>query len=83
MPEIVVDGVTGVLVEPRDHKAMARAIVQLLRDEPLRARMGEAGRARVDERFTVDRMVAETAAAYGRVAGRPHAADSERPPAPG
>jgi len=82
IPEIVEDGVTGVLVEPRDHKAMAQQIVRLLRDAPLRARMGEAGRARVGERFTVDRMVAETAAAYERVAGRLHAADTARRPAP-
>ena len=61
---------------------MARAIVRLLNDEPLRQRMGEAGLARVRERFTVERMVAETAAVYARVAGRPHAADTARPPAP-
>ena len=78
IPEIVQDDVTGVLVAPRDHKAMAREIVRLLGDGPLRARMGERGRARVFERFTVERMVAETAAAYERVAGRPHAADIAR-----
>ena len=38
--------------------------------------MGEAGLARVRERFTVERMVAETAAVYARVAGRPRAADT-------
>jgi len=76
IPEIVQEGVTGVLVEPRDHKAMAREIVGLLRDEALRTRMGEAGRVRVGEKFTVERMVAETAAAYARVAGTRHAADT-------
>jgi glycosyltransferase involved in cell wall biosynthesis len=81
IPEIVEDGVTGVLVDPRDHKSMAREIVGLLRDESLRTRMGEAGRVRVGELFTVERMVAETAAAYERVAGRPHAADIARQPA--
>lgn len=79
IPEVVEDGVTGVLVPSRDHTEMARAIVRLLKDEPLRRRMGEAGLARVRERFTVDRMVAETAAAYERVAGKPHRADIERP----
>ena len=80
---LVVDhGVTGVLVEPRDHAAMAREIVRLLRDEPRRQRMGAAGLARVSERFSVDRMVEETAAVYARVAGRPHAADIARQPAP-
>ena len=81
IPEIVEDGVTGVLVEPRDHAAMAREIVRLLKDDDGRRRMGEGGFARVNERFTVERMVAETAAVYERVAGRPHAADSVRQPA--
>jgi len=82
IPEIVQDGVTGVLVDPRDHKAMAREIVGLLRDESRRTRMGDAGRVRVGELFTVERMVAQTAAAYERVVGRPHAADIARQPAP-
>jgi len=76
IPEVVADGETGLLVPPRDHAAMAGAIVRLLNDAALRARMGAAGLARVRERFTVERMVAETAAVYARVAGRPHAADT-------
>jgi glycosyltransferase involved in cell wall biosynthesis len=67
-----------VLVEARDHVAMAREIARLLRDDDLRRRMGEAGLARVSERFTVERMVAETAAVYERVAGTRRAADSAR-----
>ena len=81
LPEIVEDERTGVLVEPRDHAAMAREIVRLLQDDRLCQRMGEAGLARVAERFTVERMVAETAAVYARVAGTPHAADIARQPA--
>ena len=63
---------------------MARAIVGLLKDDLMRRRMGEAGFARVGERFTVERMVAETAAAYARVAGRGHEAgiESLEEPAP-
>jgi glycosyltransferase involved in cell wall biosynthesis len=67
IPEIVEDGVTGVLVAPRDHTSMAREIVRLLKDEPLRKRMGVAGYARVSERFTVERMVEETADVYRRI----------------
>jgi glycosyltransferase involved in cell wall biosynthesis len=78
IPEVVDDGVTGLLVPPRDHQAMAAAIVRLLTDPALCRRMGDAGRARVGERFTVERMVAETAAVYQRLAGRPHAADTAR-----
>ena len=76
IPEVVVDGENGLLVAPRNHSEMADAIVRLLTDERLRGRMGEAGLARVRERFTVERMVSETAAVYARVAGRPHAADT-------
>lgn len=81
IPEIVEDGVNGVLVPPRDHAAMAKAIVGLLRNAEERGRMGEAGLARVQARFTVERMVAETASVYERVAGTGHAAGIEHPPA--
>jgi glycosyltransferase involved in cell wall biosynthesis len=76
IPEVVGDGETGLLVPPRDHAAMARAIVTLLNDAGARARMGAAGLARVRERFTVERMVAATAQVYQRAASRPHAADT-------
>ncbi len=55
--EAVEDGVTGLLVPPRDPPALAAAVLSLL-ENPAKARaMGEAGRRRVLERFTVDRMV--------------------------
>lgn len=69
IPEVVVDGETGVLVPPRDHHAMADAIVRLLGDQPQQRRLGAAGFARVSARFTVERMVAETAAVYERIVG--------------
>jgi len=74
IPEVVEDGVTGILTAPRDHAAMAQAIVRLLGDAQARERMGAAGLARVQEHFTVDRMVAQTAAVYSRVARRGHEA---------
>ena len=75
------DAETGMLVPPRDPAAMAQAIVALLADEKRRRAMGEAGFARVQARFTVDRMVAETAAVYARVAGKGRAADIVNPAA--
>jgi glycosyltransferase involved in cell wall biosynthesis len=75
IPEVVVDEETGLLVGPRDHAAMAKAIVRLLSDRALRERMGAAGFARVQERFTAERMVAATTEIYARVAGTSHAAD--------
>ncbi|HEX7795629.1 MAG TPA: glycosyltransferase [Vicinamibacterales bacterium] len=79
IPEVVDDGVTGILVDPRDHHGLAAAIVKLINDEQGRLRMATAGFERVSARFTVERMVAETAKVYARVAGRPHAADTAHP----
>jgi L-malate glycosyltransferase len=72
MPEVVKDGETGLLVPPRDHEAMANAIVNLLTDEHTRRAMGAAGEARVREHFSAERMVQDTLAVYRRVAMHPH-----------
>ncbi|MGE0592926.1 MAG: glycosyltransferase [Vicinamibacterales bacterium] len=64
IPELIVEGVTGFLVQPRDHEAMADRIVRLLKDNALRTRMGNAALARAREHFTVARMVQETVAVY-------------------
>jgi len=64
IPEAVRDNETGLLVPPHDETALAAAIVRLLKDTPLCARMAAAGRQRAVEHFGVDRMVTETLAAY-------------------
>lgn len=66
-PEVVVDGGTGVLVEPRDAAALAQALLRLSADLNQAQAMGTAGRARVFERFTLDRMVNYYAAAYSQL----------------
>src|SRR5262249_53264326 len=81
IPEIVRDGVTGLVVPPRDAHALADAIVRMLKDAGLRERFAAAGFARVNERFTVERMIAATAAVYARVGGRHHGEDSPDPQA--
>lgn len=71
IPEVVDPEVTGLLVPPRDPGALGTAIVRLLRDQALTHRLGEAGRSRVEARFSAERMVQETLAVYTRLrAGR-------------
>ncbi|MGE0096178.1 MAG: glycosyltransferase family 4 protein [Alphaproteobacteria bacterium] len=52
IPELIVDGETGVLVPPGDAPALARAIESLLIDPAARARLGQAGQARVTAHFS-------------------------------
>jgi glycosyltransferase involved in cell wall biosynthesis len=78
--DAVLDGETGILISPRAPAAMGQAILRLAVDRELARRMGEAGRARVAQYFSLQQCVA----AYDRVfsaviEGRPLPAD----PAPG
>lgn len=49
--EVVIDGINGRMIESFDARVYARAIVDILRDEPLRRRMAAAGRKRVEDHF--------------------------------
>jgi glycosyltransferase involved in cell wall biosynthesis len=57
IPEAVKDGVNGYLVPPKDSDAIADAVIRLLADPELRARMGSSGRAIVEDLFCPERMV--------------------------
>jgi glycosyltransferase involved in cell wall biosynthesis len=61
---------TGLLIPPRDPQALAHAVVELLQDPRRREAMRSASRERHAAQFTVDRMVAGTAAVYDRVLSR-------------
>jgi glycosyltransferase involved in cell wall biosynthesis len=71
-PEAVKDGITGLLVPPRDPEKLSAAIHALLDDEAMRKRMGEEGRKRATEEFSLDRMVKEMEALYESVLERKH-----------
>lgn len=55
--DLVVDGETGLLVPPEDPEALAGALQGLLEDPEQRRRMGEGGRERIAEHFTLDGML--------------------------
>lgn len=64
IPEIVEDGVTGLLVPVNDETALANALVRLLADATLAQRMGRAGRERLEREFSLARMARETEEIY-------------------
>lgn len=68
--DLVEDGESGLLVPRRDPAALAGALEEVLADANLRRAMGEAGRARVRERYRLDRCVEETERFLMKVAGR-------------
>ncbi len=64
VPEVVVDGETGLLVPPGDTAALAAAVIRLLGDPNLRQQLGAAGRERVQRRFGPMQMVDSYLALY-------------------
>ena len=65
IPEIIDDGKSGFLVPRRDTQAMAARILDLLRDEDLRRRMGEAGRRIAIQKFNHRTNIAQLINLYG------------------
>jgi colanic acid/amylovoran biosynthesis glycosyltransferase len=65
IPEAVIDGVTGYLVDEGDTKAMAERIEELVMDSELRQRMGDAGRQRVTEYYSWERERSELLTVFG------------------
>lgn len=71
--DTVVDGVTGRLVPAGDPPSLAAAVLEIIDDPRSAARMGEAGRSRALERFTIARLVAELSAVFDEVRPAPGA----------
>jgi glycosyltransferase involved in cell wall biosynthesis len=69
--EVVVDGVTGLLVPPRDAEALAAAIDRVLSDRRLAEALSDAGSVRVAGEFGVEQMVARVEAVYAGLLARP------------
>jgi len=67
VPELILDGQTGLLVPPKDPQALAEAVISLLKNSSRARAMGLAARQRVLSHFTVDRMIAETEQIYRRL----------------
>ena len=68
--EAVVDGVTGILVEPRNSDALAQGLARLMSDAALRRQMGEAGQRHAQTRFGIDGMLDRMETVFYRFARR-------------
>lgn len=71
VPFVSRNGETGLTVPRADSTALSAALATLLEDNALRTRFGQAGRKRVEEEFTAQRMVERTLAVYRRVLDKP------------
>jgi glycosyltransferase involved in cell wall biosynthesis len=67
IPEIIVDGVSGLLVPMNDAPAMSDAILKLLRNPEQAECLGNAGRVRVEEYFSIERTARAVERAYAKV----------------
>ena len=70
-PEIVHDGITGILVPERDAEKLAQAALLLLRDKDLARQMGMAGGKLIESRFTRDRLIEEVEKVYASCISEP------------
>jgi glycosyltransferase involved in cell wall biosynthesis len=70
LPELIEDGRTGLLVEFGDEAALVDALAGLIADRPAARRLGEAGRDRVESRFSLHRMADEYHRHYRELLGR-------------
>ncbi len=68
-PELIQDGVHGVLVPPQDPDRLARALIDLLRDAPRRERMARAARERVETCYSLAQLIERMDRLYGEMAG--------------
>jgi glycosyltransferase involved in cell wall biosynthesis len=66
LPELVDHGRTGYLVPPHDERALADALVRLLRDKQLRHQLGANGKSKVDTELSPDAVARRTLEVYQR-----------------
>lgn len=69
IPEIVVNNETGILVPPQDSDAIAKAIRYLIKNPNIAVAMGKRGRKRVEDHFTIDKMISEYSSLYEAMTG--------------
>lgn len=64
IPSLIKDGQTGILVEPKDAQALAKAIISLLKDNKKASELGKNARELIIKEFSLERMIQETEEVY-------------------
>jgi len=78
IPEVVLDGITGSVVTAGDSQALADALAPIVQSKRLQSRFGAAGRLRVEEVFSADRMFGEVAGVYNHIVSAQKLGAAER-----
>jgi glycosyltransferase involved in cell wall biosynthesis len=76
-PELIEDGVSGLLVPPRDPAALAEAMSRLLRDPELAANLGQIGKRKITGMFSMAQSIGQVEALYQRLVEEPEHAMAE------
>ena len=69
-PEIIDDGITGLLCDPHDPDSIATALIRVLKDKELRRRLGSNARSAAQERYAVPKITDQNEAYYRAVVAR-------------
>ncbi|MCM8773922.1 MAG: glycosyltransferase [Candidatus Omnitrophica bacterium] len=67
VPEVIKDGVNGILVPPQEPQRLAEAIIRLLKEKRYAQKIGNSAREYVEKFFSIDKMVENTLSAYFEV----------------
>jgi glycosyltransferase involved in cell wall biosynthesis len=70
VPEVVVDGKTGLLIPPRDPEAIAEATTRLLKDKKLSNKLAENGFKRARELYSLDRVAGMFESVFQELVGK-------------
>lgn len=68
-PEVIEDGATGLLCDPKNPQELAAALVRVLKDRRLREQLGQAGRKSVEDRFSLQKLSARNELFYESISG--------------
>ncbi len=78
IPEVVRNGMTGLLAPPKNEEALAEAVIQLLKNPEMARHMGKQGKLRVKEKFTLKKMVQEMEKIYENELARKRGLQDEK-----